>query len=211
MVEEYGFHGYVQSDCGAVNNMWQGEQWVNNATEAAARALTDGLMNSNCGGGLVDNICPAIAEGLASEADLDARITRSLTLLMRAGLFDAPEKQTYTQIPFSAINSDHTVALSLSAAAQVELQTRIFLFKNEINFALLFSVTRAASEPGQHFAVQSKGRHACSTHRSSRTHDHGAGWQLFRRRRPWFMCRPRGMFLSVFLNAILVISLTHTL
>ncbi len=32
--------------------------------------------SSNCGGGLVDNICSAIAEGLASEADLDARVTR---------------------------------------------------------------------------------------------------------------------------------------
>ena len=52
-----------------------------------------GLMNSNCGGGLVNHICDAIAEGLTTEAELEARVTRSLTLLMDAGLFDPLELQ----------------------------------------------------------------------------------------------------------------------
>ncbi len=93
MRDEFGFEGYVQSDCGAVSNAVGGEHWAVNATDAAAKALVDGLMNSNCGGGLVDNICPAIAEGLATVEDLEARITRSLTLLMKAGLFDPVEAQ----------------------------------------------------------------------------------------------------------------------
>ena len=50
-------------------------------------------MNSNCGGGLVNHICDAIAEGLTTEAELEARVTRSLTLLMDAGLFDPLELQ----------------------------------------------------------------------------------------------------------------------
>jgi beta-glucosidase-like glycosyl hydrolase len=94
MRDTFGFEGYVQSDCGAVNNAVGAEHWAVNKTDAAARALVDGLMNSNCGGGLVDHICDAIAEGLATEADLDARVTRSLSLLMDAGLFDPVEDQT---------------------------------------------------------------------------------------------------------------------
>ena len=88
MRDEFGFAGYVQSDCGAVDNEVSREGWANNATDAAARALAGGLMNSNCGGGLVDHICDAIAEGLTTEAELEARVARSLTLLMDAGLFD---------------------------------------------------------------------------------------------------------------------------
>lgn len=39
MVEEYGFEGYVQSDCGAVQNMIGGEHYAANATDAAAKVL----------------------------------------------------------------------------------------------------------------------------------------------------------------------------
>ena len=69
------------------------EGWATNVTDAAAKALAGGLMNSNCGGGLVNHICDAIAEGLTTEADLEARVTRSLSLLMDAGLFDPLENQ----------------------------------------------------------------------------------------------------------------------
>lgn len=118
MRDEFGFHGYVQSDCGAVNNEKNGEKWATNATDAAARALADGLMNSNCGGGLVNNICAAIEEGLTTEAELEKRIERSLTLLMNAGLFDPLADQTYTNIPFETINSDEAQRKNLEAARQ---------------------------------------------------------------------------------------------
>ena len=43
MVQEYGFEGYVQSDCGAVNNEVGKEHWAANATDAAAKALVQGI------------------------------------------------------------------------------------------------------------------------------------------------------------------------
>lgn len=67
MRDTYNFTGYVQSDCGAVNNEWNSEKWVSTKAEAAAKAINDGMMNSNCGGGLVDNVCDAIAVGLVNE------------------------------------------------------------------------------------------------------------------------------------------------
>lgn len=82
------------------------------------KALTNGMMNSNCGGGLVNHICSAISKGLATVADLEARVTRSFTLLMKAGLFDPLEMQEYTKIPFETINSDDAQAQNLDAARQ---------------------------------------------------------------------------------------------
>ena len=124
MRDEFGFEGYVQSDCNAVYNEadgprhGSGEQWAANNTDAAARALAGGLMNSNCGGGLVGHICAAIAEGLTTEAELEARVERSLTLLMNAGLFDPVELQQYTRIPFETINSEASQRKMLEASKQ---------------------------------------------------------------------------------------------
>jgi beta-glucosidase-like glycosyl hydrolase len=129
MAEEYGFKGYVQSDCGAVNNEFNGsetrgggttggENWATSKEDAAAKALVNGMMNSNCGGGLVGHICSAIDKGMASMDDLTARVNRSMTLLMAAGLFDPVEGQSYTKIPFDTINSDEAVANNLEASRQ---------------------------------------------------------------------------------------------
>eukprot|EP00041_Stephanoeca_diplocostata_P027723 m.769002 g.769002 ORF g.769002 m.769002 type:complete len:798 (-) comp23234_c0_seq1:921-3314(-) len=118
MVDEYGFEGYVQSDCGAVQNELGGEHYAANASDAAAKAIVDGRMNSNCGSGLMQHACDAVAEGLMTQADLVARVTRSLTLLMNAGLFDPVALQTYTKIPFDTINSEAAQAANLEATRQ---------------------------------------------------------------------------------------------
>ena len=118
MRDEYGFKGYVQSDCGAVSNEYTREHWARNASDAAARAVVDGLMNSECGGVLTGNMAQAIKDGQATMADVEARVTRSLTLLMKAGLFDPPELQVYASIPFEAINSKQAQARNLDAARQ---------------------------------------------------------------------------------------------
>ena len=62
-----------------------GEHYAANASDAAAKAIVDGRMNSNCGGGLMNHVCDAIEEGLMTQDDLVARVNRSFTLLMDAG------------------------------------------------------------------------------------------------------------------------------
>ena len=140
MEKEYGFKGYVQSDCGAVGNMLGalaarrtqpaacrhadaalvagGEHYAANASDAAAKAIVDGKMNSNCGSGLMGHACDAIAQGLMTQQDLVDRVTRSFTLLMGVGLFDPVELQTYTKYPFSVVNSPSAVQSNLLAARQ---------------------------------------------------------------------------------------------
>ena len=62
--------------------------------------------------------CAAIEEGLMTQDDLVARVNRSFTLLMDAGLFDPVKMQTYTKIPFDTINSESAQASNLQAARQ---------------------------------------------------------------------------------------------
>ena len=50
------------SDCGGVSDE-VGEHYASNGTDAAAKALRDGGVDINCGGGLTNNICSAISEG----------------------------------------------------------------------------------------------------------------------------------------------------
>ena len=66
----------------------------------------------------MSHACDAIDEGLMTKADLVARVNRSFSLLMDAGLFDPVEIQTYTKIPFDSINSDSAQAANLEAARQ---------------------------------------------------------------------------------------------
>ena len=117
MVDEFGFKGYVQSDCGAVRNEIGGEHYAANRTDAAAKAVVDGHMNSCCGGGL-KAVCDAIKSGEMQQQDLVDRVSRSIGLLMDAGLFDPVGIQTYTKIPFDTINSERAQASNLQAARQ---------------------------------------------------------------------------------------------
>eukprot|EP00658_Telonema_sp_P-2_P003297 TRINITY_DN11215_c0_g2_i6.p1 TRINITY_DN11215_c0_g2~~TRINITY_DN11215_c0_g2_i6.p1 ORF type:complete len:548 (-),score=126.92 TRINITY_DN11215_c0_g2_i6:177-1820(-) len=119
MLNEYGFSGYVQSDCGAVSNEYGGEHWAVNATDAAAKTLVNGRMNSECGNGMAGkNICDAITQGLATEDQLNQNVAKSFELLIKAGLFDPTDLQPFTEIPFETINSAQAQDRSLDAARQ---------------------------------------------------------------------------------------------
>ena len=131
MQEEYGFEGYVQSDCGAVSNEIHGEKYAANATDAAAKAIVDGHMNSCCGGGLQGNACAAIESGEMKQQDLVDRVTRSFTLLMDAGLFDPLEQQQYTKIPFDTINSESSQASMLEVRKRSSFFFHFFYAQND--------------------------------------------------------------------------------
>src|SRR6185503_7284230 len=67
--KDWGFNGYVVSDCDAVEDIFTQHKIVATAEEAAALALRSGL-DLNCGktfGALVE----AVHQGLVSEADVD--------------------------------------------------------------------------------------------------------------------------------------------
>jgi len=124
--EEWGFDGYVVSDCGAIGDIYQHHRVVGTAAEAAALAVNAGC-DLNCGqtyGALLS----AVEEGLISEATINRAVKRLFTARFRLGSFDPPEQVPYAQIPIQVNDAPEHRALALQAARE-----SIVLLKNEGN------------------------------------------------------------------------------
>lgn len=128
--EEWGFEGYVVSDCGAIYDIFENHGLVDSAAEAAALAVKNGCDLECCGtynipcdfGGLA----AAVEQGLLSEQDIDRSVKRLFMARFRLGMFDSPDLVPYTQIPFSVVDSAEHRALALEVAQQ-----SLVLLKNQ--------------------------------------------------------------------------------
>ena len=123
----WGFEGYICSDCGAIQDIFQGHKLVESAVEAASMAVRSGC-NLNCGT-TYEYCLPAVGKGLLSERDLDRALTYLFNIRFRLGMFDPPEMVPYTQIPAEVNNSPANQALALEVARQ-----SLVLLKNENGF-----------------------------------------------------------------------------
>src|ERR1035437_3634572 len=121
---EWGFPGYVVSDCGAVGDIFQGHKVAATAEEAAARAVKAGT-DLDCGSEY-SALLPAVRQKLITEAEIDTSLRRLLTARFRLGMFDPPERVPYAQIPYSVNDSPEHRALALETARK-----SIVLLKNE--------------------------------------------------------------------------------
>jgi beta-glucosidase len=123
---EWGFNGYVVSDCGAIDDIYQRHHFVNTAEEASAVALKRGT-DLECGN-TYRALVAAVKQGLVSEGDIDRAVKRLFTARFRLGMFDPPEMVAYAKIPFSANDSAEHRQLALEAARE-----SIVLLKNDHN------------------------------------------------------------------------------
>jgi beta-glucosidase len=121
---EWGFKGYVVSDCWAISDFWQFNGFAKDATEAAAQALKAGT-DLECG---VDykNLKAATDRGLITEGDINTAVKRVFTARFKLGMFDPDEMVPYAQIPFFVNCSDYNNSLARLAG-----QKSIVLLKNE--------------------------------------------------------------------------------
>src|SRR5215813_4471241 len=124
--KEWGFNGYVVSDCGAVSDIWKGHQFVK--TEAAASAIAVKTGTDLACGREYGSLIQAVKDGLLSESEIDVSLKRLLYARFKLGMFDPPEMVAYARIPFSENDSAAHRALSRKAA-----QESIVLLKNDAN------------------------------------------------------------------------------
>jgi beta-glucosidase len=124
--DQWGFEGFVASDCGAIYNIYKFHQVVDTPTEAAALAVNAGC-DLECQFSEVYKALPeAVSLGLIAEDTIDQSLIRLLIGRMRLGMFDPPEQVAYAQIPYSVNDSAEHRALALQAARQ-----SLVLLKNE--------------------------------------------------------------------------------
>ncbi len=122
--KEWGFDGYVVSDCWAIRDLYQGHALVKTVEEAAALAVKAGC-DLNCGEAFLA-LRDAVRQGLIGEQAIDQALTRLFTARMKLGMFDPPDVNPYAQVPITVNGSPEHRALSLQAARE-----SIVLLKNE--------------------------------------------------------------------------------
>ena len=123
---EWGFKGYIVSDCWAISDFYKYTKFAKDAAEAAAQAVKAGT-DLECG---VDyrNLMTAFDRGLLTEADIDIAVKRVYTARFKLGMFDPDNIVPYAQIPFFVNCSDYNNTLSRIAA-----QKSVVLLKNQNN------------------------------------------------------------------------------
>lgn len=125
--DEWGFEGYVVSDCWAIRDFYENHQVVETAPEAAAMAVKAGC-DLNCGE-VYPALIEAVKQGLIDEATIDQSLERLMTARFKLGEFDPPENVPYTQIPYEIVDCSEHRALALQAARE-----SMVLLKNDDRF-----------------------------------------------------------------------------
>ena len=121
---DWGFKGYVVSDCGAIDDIYRTHKIVSTPEDAAALGVQRGC-DLECGT-TYRALKKALAEGRITEQAIDVAVTRLMLTRFRLGMFDPPERVPYAQIPYSVNQSPEHDALARRMA-----QATIVLLKND--------------------------------------------------------------------------------
>lgn len=121
---DWGFKGYVVSDCWAIVDVWKNHKIVATREQAAALAVKNGT-ELECGEEY-STLPDAVRKGFITEAEIDAALTRLFAARMRLGMFDPPEMVRWARIPASVNQSPEHDALSRKVA-----QSSMVLLKND--------------------------------------------------------------------------------
>jgi len=122
--DEWGFEGFVVSDCWAIIDFYAHHKIVATPEEAAALAVNNGC-DLECGC-TYPHLTGAIEQGLITEETINRSVRRLFTARFKLGMFDPPEQVPYAQIPYEIVNCEAHQALALEAARE-----SIVLLKNE--------------------------------------------------------------------------------
>lgn len=123
--KEWGFNGFVVSDCGAIGVInWQ-HRAVNSLEEAAALAISNGC-DLECGKAYKETLLLAVQQGLVTEGVLDQALTRVLTARFKLGEFDPMVMVPYNHYDRNLLGGEKFRELAYEAAVK-----SVVLLKND--------------------------------------------------------------------------------
>ncbi len=120
--KEWGFKGYIVSDCWAISDMYEFHKIVNSKEAAAAVAVKAGT-DLNCGNSY-PYLYDAVKKGIISEKTIDTSVRRLFTARFKLGMFDPPGMVPYSKLNKIDTKEDRHTALKAA-------QESIVLLKNE--------------------------------------------------------------------------------
>ncbi len=126
---EFGFDGYVVSDCGAISDFFNKNTHhvVNTPSKAWGWSVATGT-DLNCETPetfLVSNLDSSIQAGILNEKDLNTSLTRLFKARFQLGMFDPEHLVPYSKIPMSIVGSKEHLEL-----ARVSAEKSLVLLKN---------------------------------------------------------------------------------
>ena len=121
---EWGFTGYVVSDCGAIADIYKTHKVEPTPQAAAALAVKSGT-DLECAT-VYENLQKAVSDNLITEQEIDVSVKRLFIARLRLGMFDPSEMVPYTKIPYDVVDSEQNKKLAKETALE-----SIVLLKNE--------------------------------------------------------------------------------
>ena len=116
--EDWGFDGYVVSDCWGPTLLFEAHKYVREPETAATLSIKAGL-DLECGDEVfIEPLRKAYKLGMVSDEDIDRAARRVLTARMRLGLFDSGDKNPYTKISPDVIGSEKHQQVALQTARE---------------------------------------------------------------------------------------------
>ena len=129
--DDWDFHGYVVSDCGAASDIFRNHHYAGTMPEGMADAVKAG-MDIICTWPVPEvklesaAVLAAVQQGLLPESEVDRAVRRLFTARMKLGMFDPPTMVPYSGITISENDTEPHRALALKAARET-----LVLLKNQ--------------------------------------------------------------------------------
>ena len=121
---EWGFDGYIVSDCWAISDFHTFQDYTQTPAESAAIAVKRGT-DLNCGV-TYKHLAEAVEKGFITEDELDIAVKRIMLARFKLGLFDPDSLVPYSSLPLSVNCSDYHNTMAREAARK-----SIVLLKND--------------------------------------------------------------------------------
>jgi beta-glucosidase len=123
---DWGFGGYIVTDCWALQDFITHHKVVETAAEAAAMAIKT-TVNINCGV-VYRNIPEAFIKGLITEQEIDTALAGGLKILFRLGWFDSVDNTPWKDLG----NNDIATAKNRALARKTATSSMVLLKNNGV-------------------------------------------------------------------------------
>jgi beta-glucosidase len=122
--KQWGFDGYIVSDCDAIGDIWRSHRYAKTPEEAAADAVKAGC--NLCCGSDYNALVRAAQQGLVTEKDIDQALYYTLWTRFKLGLFDPADKVPYSKYTIKDNDTPEHQKIALELARQ-----SLVLLKND--------------------------------------------------------------------------------
>lgn len=127
VLNDWGFKGYIVTDCGALDDVFYTHKYLQDGVAAAAAAIKAGI-NLDCSSVLQQDVIKAVEQKLITEQDVNSALKPLLLTQVQLGMYDDPATSPYKTYRDDSIHNAAHIALARKAA-----QKSMVLLKNDRN------------------------------------------------------------------------------